>query len=565
MGVLDIQPRYVTLADLLQGRLFRVPQYQRAYSWESRQRQDLFADIKEVLGYSDGREHFMATVVGLRRGAQTIGTTSHQISDIVDGQQRVTTLIILLKAIALKIADESDPLSQEVRNEIQRLLVKDDQATLLLLQTNHDSSDHFARYIREGSHSSSITAKTIADKELLGAMEECENFVSDWQSSGKSLVELVTLLKNRLTFILHEIDNEALVYTVFEVLNSRGLDVSSFDRLKSILMAIVFAKGGNNQELIHEVHALWREIYACVGLRQGMSTESMRFAATLQLPGEPSRSLNEESAVNTLRDSSKDSVAKVIRTTRWLKDVTEAVNSVITNERRDSVNRIGQARMVAVAVELRNDLTQAEKERILKRWESVSFRIYGMFARGANTARGEYVRLAWDIIKNQLDSDVILDRLAAIGSGYPIKDAVECLRKEDCYNNWGQALRYFLRRYEEYLSKEAGQNLDDEQWSLIWQSDPADSIEHIRPQSLWSSGDGRRHHLGNLLLLPPGLNSQLQNLAPRKKVDAYREKTRLLIAQEVADMISASRGWSLKTMRERERRMLDWALREWAD
>jgi hypothetical protein len=128
------------------------------------------------------------------------------------------------------------------------------------------------------------------------------------------------------------------VYTVFEVLNSRGLDVSWFDRLKSTLMAIVFeCNTGNKGELMNEVHQLWTDIYRCVGLRLGLSTESLRFAATLRTPHPHSRPLGEEEAVELLQDQSKDEPAKVIETTRWLKDVTEAVDRLLADRRRNAV------------------------------------------------------------------------------------------------------------------------------------------------------------------------------------------------------------------------------------
>jgi len=43
--MMDIQPRHITLGELLYGQLFRIPQYQRAYSWGSKQRKDLFEDF----------------------------------------------------------------------------------------------------------------------------------------------------------------------------------------------------------------------------------------------------------------------------------------------------------------------------------------------------------------------------------------------------------------------------------------------------------------------------------------------------------------------------------------
>src|SRR5262245_45477036 len=63
---MQIQPLYMTLNTLLNGRLFKIPEYQRAYSWGTKQRDDLFLDIRKLRGSDKG--HFMATMVGLRRG-----------------------------------------------------------------------------------------------------------------------------------------------------------------------------------------------------------------------------------------------------------------------------------------------------------------------------------------------------------------------------------------------------------------------------------------------------------------------------------------------------------------
>jgi len=562
--MIDIQPQHVTLDQLLYGRLFRVPQYQRTYSWHKKQRQDLFEDIRRAA--EKERSHFMATVVGLRREKRTIMTKEHQVVEIVDGQQRITTLILLLKAIA-KAIDRSEPSGKKIGQELDETLVKPDKASLLLLQTNHDISHYFADYLRTGNRLPPESAGTLADRELLSAIQDCEKFVAEWQGAGNSLEDLVGLLKNRLTFVFHEIGDEALVYTVFEVLNSRGLDVSWFDRLKSILMAQVFeSESGNKNEIIDEVHQLWTDIYRCVGLRLGLSTESLRFAATLRSPVSPSRPLGEEDAVELLRKQSEGGPHKVIETTKWLKAVTEAVDRLRADPTRNAVTGIAQARMVATAVYLRPDFSEEERASILRRWENVTFRIYGMFGKDARTAVGDYVRLAWSIAKGSLSVDQILGRLSSIGASFPIAEAVENLRGTDCYTGWGEELRYFFHRYEEHLARKAGQNFNNEQWNRIWQSSAADSIEHIRPQSYWASlgfepDPNEVHRLGNLLILPPRLNSKLGAKAPEEKADEYR-KTGLLLAQEVAECLH---DWSFKATEERETALLDWALREWAD
>ena len=74
--MITIQPQYLTLSKLLDGRLFRIPEYQRAYSWTSHERRDLFGDIEKVRDKGQNVGHFMAAVVCLRRTNRHSGPTS---------------------------------------------------------------------------------------------------------------------------------------------------------------------------------------------------------------------------------------------------------------------------------------------------------------------------------------------------------------------------------------------------------------------------------------------------------------------------------------------------------
>ncbi len=563
--MMEINPQHINLDSLFSNRLFRIPQYQRAYSWRSKQRNDLFEDIKK--SYAAGqRNHFMATIVGMRRDKPTvISTSEHQVVEIVDGQQRITTLILLLKAIS-----DALPSEEKTRKDLEEMLVKGDSATLLLLQTNHDSSGYFADYIRDGKHPRPSEAETLADRRLLRAIRECRDFVKKWQREGHPLIELVVHLKNRLTFIFHEIGDEALVYSVFEVLNSRGLEVSWFDRLKSMLMAVVFESGtGNEYETIDEVHQLWADIYKTVGLRLGLSTESLRFAATLRSEDQPSRVLNPEDAANALRGQAQ-TVAQVIETTKWILSVTKAVDTLRADQRKSAVTQVLNARLVAVAVNLREDFSETEKDRILRRWENVTFRIFGIYGKDARTAVGAYVRLAWNIWQKELSAEQILSCLSRIGSKYPCNEESVSAELSEV-NAYGERftleeLRYLFHRYEEYLAREAGQKFCNQHWNHIWQARPIDSVEHILPQS---SKKEYIHWLGNLTILPPKLNSTLQDKPPSKKATAYT-KTGLRDSGSVAERINKQRinkqgKWCKEEVLERERELIAWAAREWSD
>ena len=120
---MEIEPRRYNLDSFMHGRLFRVPEYQRAYAWEKKQRSDLFGDIRRVKERNE--DHFMATFVGLARKAEKrrIIADEFAVIEIVDGQQRLTTLIILLKAIH-KSLDVNDKQEKTLADELKSYSLK---------------------------------------------------------------------------------------------------------------------------------------------------------------------------------------------------------------------------------------------------------------------------------------------------------------------------------------------------------------------------------------------------------------------------------------------------------
>lgn len=556
---MKIQPRYLTLDDLLKNRLFRIPVYQRAYSWDKKQRADLFGDIRATASGSE-LTHFMATVVGLKREIKQVVTDEFVLLDVVDGQQRLTTLVILLKCIELAL-DHDDAVQGRLAAQLRGQLVKQDDASLLLLQSNHDYKSFFCEFVRNGTIPDANQVEMLADRAMADAIKECQRFVRDFNDP----VRLTAVLKNRLAFILHEIEDEASVYTVFEVLNSRGLAVPWLDRLKSMLMAVAFEdRSGNKVEHIEELHNIWKRIYRCIGRRQGLGSEAVRFAATLWTRGSRSRLFGEADAVAALRDRANSKAAGAIEVSRWLERVTGAVDHVLSERGRSAVTRIGHARLLAVAVSL-SEHSSADRERILDQWERTTFRVFGMSRRDARTGVGDYVRLAQEVFRG-LTADSVLGELRKVGAGqFSTESAVKELFDTNCYEGWEEALRYFMFAYEEHLAKEAGQRFSNEQWERLWEASAAKSIEHIHPQSRGANVSVDTgifvHRLGNLTLLPPGLNSQLQDKPANEKFESYRS-TGLLGATEV----STHRGqWDRAAVEDRENRLIEWAKIRWAD
>ena len=571
---MSVRPEFYTLSELFTNRLFRIPHYQRAYSWQREHRAAMFDDIKKLKNQSTDSFHFMATVVGLKRGKTEIATVPYNFIEIVDGQQRITTLVILLKAIEQKLNREKAD-ENELAQELQKLLVKQDKASLILLPKNHDGRQHLANYIRSGEYSSTEVAHTLADYELLSAIDECKFFVDDW----KDRVGLLSIVKNKLTFVYHEIDNEAAVYTVFETLNDRGLDVSWLDKLKSRLMRKVFEDNqGNSDEHIKEIHNIWGQIYATlgplhkvasdIGLRENPSSETLRFAATLKTSKPRSQPLSERQSVERFMKICK-STSEAIQVSNWLLDVTNAYYKLLNDMRssKKAVAKNVQARLLGLAIILRG-YPPEEEEKLLEQREKTTFRIFSLCETDARKEKGSYVQLAWKTWNDaDFKAEAILTELRNLGANYDIEKAFS--ENSDCYTGWSEELRYLLYRYEEHLAEQQGMGLNQAQWQCIWDSSASKSIEHILPQSKGSQESldpGQEgvfvHRLGNLMLLPPDDNSEAGDKEPKAKINVYR-RPNLLIVNEVVKTIEDENGWGIEEIKAREQRLVKWISDTW--
>jgi hypothetical protein len=578
-----IQPEFKPLIVILSDKLFRIPEYQRHYSWQTKQRNELFEDIKKLQAARekyDERTHFMATIVCLKtQDKEKVGSNTFYVYDIVDGQQRLTTLVILLKAISLKLRNDEQ---LDEAKELDKLLVKDD-GRLIILQNNHDNRLILRDYLKNGNEPQADSIQTVADKNIFQAIKDCEKFIN----CHSNVVDLLALVKNYLYFIFQSLEDKGAVYTIFEVLNSRGLDVDWLDKCKSLLMGLLYeyASSPENNDLfsqhLNELHSYWSDIYREIGLQNIPGHEIIRFAATLKEESGAGRPLSAEDTLEFFKNdctkvSSNDLVInKIIENTVWLKEITSCLSKLYADKRRNAVTDITQARLLAVAIMLRKDLREEERNSLLEQWERTSFKIYGLFRKDSRTKVGEYVRAAKKIRKdaNATVND-LLNTIARIGSDFPIDTAVEELKKHDFYSNWQKELQYFFFRYEEYLAKKNGTQLDKIIWNEIWESNPNNTIEHILPQDkskpCWNhfTEDEHRelvHSMGNLCLLAPRLNSEAGNKGFSDKKETYKKASLMLLNEIVSDNGVERSVWDKDAINYRREQLIKFAMEQWKD
>jgi hypothetical protein len=569
-----IEPRYGVLQTLFADRVFRIPHYQRFYSWQKRQREDLFNDLKKLATGKEDQHHFMATIV-CHRTAETkdVGATQYRLYDIVDGQQRLTTLILLLKTIELAL-----PESSEDRRDLAKVLVKRD-GHLILLQTNNANEFNFNRFIREGTVPSTGEIETHSDRNLASAIRECREFVKSW-SSSQDILTLMRLILHRLGFVVFDTEDSRIVYTIFEVLNSRGLAVDWLDKTKSVLMGRMYelaVSSAATEAEIESLQAIWSQIYREIAKQDIPGEEILRITATLYYGPGQGKPRSAEESLDLLR---KECISfdRPRQVSMRLLDVARKLVDLYASPNLGPVTEILHARLLAVALKSAKGVNDNERCKLLEQWERVTFRIFGLFDKDSRTKVGDYVRLAYKIVTEDLEFrtyNQIMAGLRQLGQEYPIEEALkEGLIGKSFYDH-PEECRYLLWSYEEHLAREQGVVIDETENSRIWKMRASDSIEHIFPQnSLGTAWRGKMRatdgtpqpvlsnvdRIGNLLLLPMQLNQEAQNHAFDEKKQSYAKYSLRMIQN-----VCKESDWTLSEIESREQDIVAWAMTRWSD
>lgn len=245
------------------GRIYRVPPYQRDYSWEEEQWEDLWNDIVELRGKGDDR-HYM--------GALVVESQSDREFLIIDGQQRIATLSIFVLAalshlVRLAAAGVDAAANRERASALRgRFIGEKDPASLiesskLFLNSNDDGfyQDYLVQ-LRTPRNPRGLTRSNRLLWECFTYFQQRLTQAADLATDGAALASLVAETAGRqLQFILITVDNDLNAYTVFETLNARGLELSSTDLLKNYLFS-----GLHVRTELQALERRWRALLATV-------------------------------------------------------------------------------------------------------------------------------------------------------------------------------------------------------------------------------------------------------------------------------------------------------------
>jgi hypothetical protein len=255
------------LAQLFSDRVFRVPDYQRGYAWEPRQLNELLEDLETL---PTGKDHYTGTIVLHDQGEAATLTDEagrvYSLHHIVDGQQRLTTLVILLSAIEQQLHGEPEvePLVDAIRSTYLR--VRDESGQPLYKLTLNDDSKAFFRDEILGNVG--LGGPKIASHErLANARDRFQEYLGvERTKRGTAFVvylrDLHRAVTSQLKWTVYEVESAAEVGVIFEVMNDRGKPLSELDKVKNYLMYV----GGklvdyDHHELDEEINHAWAVLF----------------------------------------------------------------------------------------------------------------------------------------------------------------------------------------------------------------------------------------------------------------------------------------------------------------
>jgi Protein of unknown function DUF262/Protein of unknown function (DUF1524) len=226
----ELEAREVPLHKVFCGDYdFRIPDYQRPYAWETEQAEQLLSDLEEALLRGNGEPYFLGSVV-LVKDSRTAP------AEVIDGQQRLTTLTILL-AVLRDLAQNPD-----VVTDLVRMIAEPGNTVLKLrpkprLTLRRRDADFFHRYIQtSGSISGLIalnplTLKTDAQRALQANAIALHTTLATWSDDQR--LALCTLLGVQTFLVAVSTPDLDSAHRIFSVMNSRGLDLSPADIFKA--------------------------------------------------------------------------------------------------------------------------------------------------------------------------------------------------------------------------------------------------------------------------------------------------------------------------------------------
>ncbi|WP_372571709.1 DUF262 domain-containing protein [Ruegeria jejuensis] len=247
-----------TISKILTEQIrYEIPPYQRPYSWEKGNVEQLLEDVWDAFE-ADDEEYFIGSLI-------TIERSKDELYDVVDGQQRLTTLNLIFARLR-------DAVSEPAKSTLgKRVLPKNEltgeEETPRLTLRQKDQS-FFRRHVLASEEITGAISREIQNKQDAPKIRLTENLgVIDHflaQRDEKSLKLFANYLLTKVYVVFVTTASWQSAYRLFNVLNARGMPLSNADLIKNML----FARMGGASSKSEELDEQWLQLEEAIGIER---------------------------------------------------------------------------------------------------------------------------------------------------------------------------------------------------------------------------------------------------------------------------------------------------------
>lgn len=248
------------LPTIFSGNFFFIPDYQRGYAWEKKQVEELLKDVEHLMSDGANLRHYTGTLV-LSRPQMGAGRGFH----VVDGQQRLTTLVIFLHQLyeRLPVCTQSSIAELYLR----RGEVGNERSVLRL---NSDTRTFFERVVLVDGNTEHCPISLEAHQRLLDARNMIGKWLDMQSFAGIELDTIKRTLETRLGFLVYAPKEDAETGIMFEVINNRGKSLSELEKVKNYLIYCCVKLSANT--LRESIDQDWSDILKALNVAKKTSS-----------------------------------------------------------------------------------------------------------------------------------------------------------------------------------------------------------------------------------------------------------------------------------------------------
>lgn len=541
---------------------YHIPSYQRPYAWTVDQASELFDDLYDFYQTEDDEGYFLGSIVLIKQEAKPY-------SEVIDGQQRLTTLTILLAAIC-SLAEG------EYRSELKEYIMepgKESQGLLPLprLTLRERDKDFFLKYVQKLNFTELLKIEPLSlknesqrniqlnGKYFLDALNE------KFGQNLDGLKDFVRFLVTRCYLVAVSTPNQQSAFRVFSVMNSRGLDLQPTDIIKADII------GQIPEDKQDDYNDRWEEME--IELGRAEFNDLFSFIRMIYAKEKAKKSILEEFRQHVL--------SKIKNPENLLEEVLEpyasalaiikranyqaATNAQETNTHLRWLNRIDNSDWIPAAIFFlaKNRDNPDYVQWFFKKLERLAAYLH-VCAKNVNERIDRY-------------NEIITALEQPHSFEHPI-NAIDLTEKEtsemrgaldgDIYELTPRRRNYIILRLDAFIS-DGGASYDP---TIL-------TIEHVLPQTvdpnsewstLWPDENARKawvHRISNLVPLNRRRNSQAQNYNFDKKKSAYFKGSKNVSSYALTTQVLNTPAWTEEFLTKRQEELLkvlsdNWELSE---